>query len=92
MPVSLDESSSLGELHYQDRDTFNYLYDSYSAAIFGEIMRFVKTRDIAEGLLQEVFIAIWKKRNQYDPDKCRIFTWMISITRTMCIDHLNKIE
>lgn len=89
MPVSSDESYVSGMLHFQDRETFSCLYDRYSAAVFGEILRFVKRRDVAEELLKEVFIAIWKNSNQYDAGKNRIFTWILSITRTICIDHLS---
>lgn len=88
----MNESSLYDLLRYQDRTAFTYLYDSYSPAVFGEIIRIVKNREAAEDLLQEVFIAIWQKGNQYDPGKGRLFTWMISIARNRCIDHLRKAE
>ena len=92
MPVCIDESSLCDLIRYQDRDAFTYLYDAYSPAVFGEILRIVKNRESAEDLLQEVFITIWQKGHQYDSRKGRLFTWMLSITRNRCIDHLRRAE
>ena len=74
----------------KDRSTFKGLYESYSAAIFGEILRIVKHKETSEDLLQDVFLTIWQKGDQFDPNKGALFTWMITITRNKCIDHLRK--
>ena len=74
----------------KDRETFNGLYESYSAAIFGEIVRIIKHKETSEDLLQDIFLTIWQKRELFDPEKGSLFTWMITITRNKCIDHLRK--
>ncbi|WP_343693666.1 RNA polymerase sigma-70 factor [Chitinophaga sp.] len=48
---------------------FNALYHAYSKPIWLRILRLVKDKDIADELLQEVFINIWKNRQQIDPEK-----------------------
>jgi RNA polymerase sigma-70 factor (ECF subfamily) len=48
---------------------FNALYNAYSKPIWLRILRLVKEKDIADELLQEVFINIWKNRQQIDPGK-----------------------
>lgn len=48
---------------------FNALYNAYSRPIWLRILRLVKEKDIADELLQEVFINIWKNRQQIDPEK-----------------------
>lgn len=90
MRVCMDESSLCDLIKFQDREAFTYLYDNYSPAVFGEIVRIVKSREAAEDLLQDVFITIWQKGDQYDRGKGRLFTWILSITRNKCIDHLRK--
>ena len=90
MPVCMDESSLCDLIKFQDREVFAYVYDNYSPAVFGEIVRIVKSREAAEDLLQDVFITIWQKGDQYDRRKGRLFTWIMSITRNKCIDYLRK--
>jgi len=59
----------------------------YSAALFGVISRIVKSDEVAEDVLQEVFVKIWNSIERYDTSKGRLFTWMISMTRNLAIDY-----
>ena len=72
-----------------------FLYDNYSAALFGVIVRIVESvppspldRENAEDVLQEVFIKIWKNISSYDPSKGKLYTWLINIARNAAIDSL----
>lgn len=66
------------------------LYDRYAAALYGIIYRMVRNSDIAEDLLQDVFIKIWTRIETYNPDKGRLFTWMVNITRNSCKDYFRS--
>ena len=90
MNVCLDNPTAGINNNFQSRAAFKKMYDNYSPAIFGEIVRIVKNREAAEDLLQDVFITIWQKGDQFDPAKGALFTWMITITRNKCIDYLRK--
>ena len=68
----------------------NILYDNYSAALYGVIFRIVKTQEIAEDILQDVFLKIWNNFSQYDPGKGRLFTWMVNIARNQSIDKVRS--
>lgn len=48
------------------------------------------SHQVAEELLQDVFVKIWKNINRYEPGKAALFTWMVSIARNTCIDHLRS--
>lgn len=76
----------------QKRDTaaFNYLYDHYSAALYGVIFPIVNDAEAANDVLQEVFLNIWKKIESYDAVKGRLFTWMLNIARNASIDVLRS--
>ncbi len=41
---------------------------------------------MANDVLQEVFIKIWKQIESYDKTKGRLFTWMLNIARNSGID------
>ena len=77
-------------LKQQDQNAFSYLYDNYSAALTGIIMRMVEDNQLAEDILQEAFVKIWNNFRQYDNSKGRLFTWMINITRNLTIDTLRS--
>ncbi|MBW7467799.1 RNA polymerase sigma-70 factor (ECF subfamily) [Pontibacter aydingkolensis] len=66
------------------------LYDNYSAAIYGVILRVVRCEHTAEDVMQECFVKIWTSILSYDPLKARLFTWLIRIARNAAIDALRS--
>jgi RNA polymerase sigma-70 factor (ECF subfamily) len=46
----------------------------------------VKQDDVAEEVLQDAFLKIWDKIQAYNPEKGRLFTWMLNVTRNLAID------
>lgn len=85
---SEDELVSL--LQSKDAQAFNYLYDNYSAALFGVIYKMIEEKELAEDILQEAFVKIWNSFSNYDSTKGRLFTWMLNITRNLTIDILRS--
>ena len=73
-----------------EQQAFSYLYDNYAGALNGIITRMVEDRQLAEDILQEAFIKIWNNFSNYDPEKGRLFTWMLNITRNLTIDTLRS--
>lgn len=84
------ESELVSLLKSRDSKAFSYLYDNYSGSLFTIIAQFVEDMDVANDVLQEVFINIWRKIETYDPAKGRLFTWMLNIARNAAIDTLRS--
>lgn len=75
-----------------DKDAFAKLYDQYSAALFGVILKVVSEQVRAEEVLQDTFLKIWRAAPSYDPSKGRVFTWMLNIARNTAIDVVRSAE
>jgi RNA polymerase sigma factor (sigma-70 family) len=73
-------------LRQDDKSAISLLYDNYSDALFGVILRIVQQETLAEEILQDTFLKIWKYRESYDESKGRFFTWMLNIARNTAID------
>ncbi len=84
------EQELVGLLQERNEKAFGYLYDNYSGAIFGIINAIVTDKDIANDVLQNVFINIWRKIDSYDTSKGRLFTWMLNIARNASIDEIRS--
>lgn len=67
---------------------FAKLYEAYSAALYGVLLRLVKDSDLAKDLLQDAFLKIWSNSQNYDPRQGRLFTWLLTITRHVAMDEL----
>lgn len=79
-------------LKNHDKSALSYLYDKYSAALYGVASRIIKNDDVTEEVLQDVFVKIWNKIEMYDASKGRFFTWMMNLTRNASIDKLRSKE
>lgn len=77
-------------LQNRNQQAFSYLYDNYAGALNGIIVRLTDNYDLAEDILQEVFLKIWNNISSYDASKGRLFTWMVKIARNLAIDTLRS--
>lgn len=73
-------------LRQRDRRSIELLYDLYGPALFGIALRIVRSRQVAEDVVQDVFVKVWKNGSHYHPSKGRLFTWLLNITRNTAID------
>jgi len=80
------EAELIALLKSRQQPAFSYLYDNYSAALYAVVLAIVPDRDLANDVLQEAFIKIWRQIDLYDAAKGRLFTWMMNITRNASID------
>ena len=80
------EEELVSSLKLNDRVAFDYLYNSYSGALYNIIHKIVKDDERASDVLQDAFVKIWKNIANYSPEKGRLFTWMLNIVRNTAID------
>lgn len=64
MPKPYDEKKVLEMLAQGSEYAFTQLFDHYRARIFSVAMRFLKSRELAEEVVQEVFLKVWVRREQ----------------------------
>ncbi|MBF2707670.1 RNA polymerase sigma factor [Flavobacterium soyangense] len=69
---------------------FHTLYNKYCGALYGVIIKLVKRTDVADDLLQDTFVKIWKNIDTFDSSKGTIYTWMLNIARNHAVDYLRS--
>jgi len=84
--VTYNEQELVLSLKAKDQQSFSYLYDNYSGALYSIVLQVVPDKEMANDVLQEVFVNIWRKIESYDPSRGRLFTWMLNVARNLAID------
>ena len=79
-------------LQERNDKAISLLYDNYGDTLLGVAKKVVRSDDLAQDVLQESFVKIWKKADSYDPSKAKLFTWLFRITRNTAIDKLRSIN
>src|SRR5262245_34737168 len=74
----------------RDRAAFSALYAATSAKLYGIILRISRRRDIADEVLQEVYVQIWERAAYYDASKGSPITWMVAIARNRALDEARR--
>lgn len=80
------QDNLIERLKQRDASALSELYDAYSGALYGVVLRIVRTPEVAEQVLQDVFLKAWRNIEAYDPAKGRLFTWLVNIARNAAID------
>ncbi len=73
-----------------DRAAFRRVYDATSAKLFGVAVRILKDRQLAEDVLQDVYVSVWNRASTYDPARAAPTTWLATIARNRSIDRLRS--
>lgn len=77
-------------LQSKSEEAFAALYDHYAVALWSVTLKIVKNENVAEEILQDVFVKIWRYIDKYDSTKGTFFTWMLNITRNTCKDYFRS--
>ncbi|WP_080236938.1 sigma factor [Spirosoma rigui] len=80
------ESSAVRALQTHSAADFSLLYDAYSPALYGFLLRLVNDPVRAQQLLQHTFMTIWSSSQQYDPQQGSVLSWMLAITRNTAMN------
>jgi len=82
--------SLLERVAARDRQAFSALYTATSAKLYGIILRIARRRDIADEVLQEVYVQIWERAAYYDQAKGSPIAWMATIARNRALDEVRR--
>jgi len=91
--VRSDASDEMLMVRYQrgDREAFAELVRRYSGPIYNFSVRHLRHAPIAEDVTQEVFLRLVQKAAEFKHE-ARFSTWLYTIARNLCIDHLRKLK
>ena len=92
-PMSSDNTDSILKLIAKGEDrAFNLLIEKYGNLVWSIGRKFLYKESDVEDAVQEVFIAIWKAAEKFDPTKASEVTFISMIARRRFIDYLRKVS
>ena len=90
-PGQISEVSILQAIARRDETALAQLYDRYRVILFGLLLRILHNREEAEDVLQEVFLQVWRRAADFDENRGRPFTWLVTLARSRAIDRLRSL-
>ena len=89
---SRELAATLSRSALGDRAAFKRLYELSSGHLFAVILRIQRDRDLADDLLQEVYVSAWKAAGSFDAQRAQPLTWLTHIARNKAIDSLRRAQ
>ncbi len=89
-PKQAADSELIQKLHARDADAIALAYDRYGSLVYSLFLRMTRDQSAAEDLVQELFLRLWNKGRDFDPEKGSLGVWILSIARNIGIDHVRS--
>jgi len=68
------------------------LYARYGRIVYSLARRIIVDAGLAEDVTQEVFLALWRDPDKYDPSRGPFATWLLSLTHHRAVDSVRREE
>ena len=73
-----------------DQEAFRCLYEVAGPRLYGQLLQLLRSHSVAEEVLHECFVNIWRKADTYNPSLSQPMTWMSSIARHKAVDFIRS--
>lgn len=83
-----DDRTLVGRIASGDEAAFELVYDRHGGLLFGSLVRFLGDREAAAEVVQDAFMALWRRASGFDPDAGSLPGWLLAIARHRAIDRL----
>jgi RNA polymerase sigma-70 factor (ECF subfamily) len=73
-----------------DQVAFERLYAATRAKLYGVVLRILRRTDLADEVMQETYLKVWRNAGDFNPRIATPVTWMVAIARNTALDLLRK--
>jgi RNA polymerase sigma-70 factor (ECF subfamily) len=73
-----------------DAAALEELYERYSQILFTLIKKIVEDKTIAEEILVDVFLIVWKKGKRFDQSTNNLYTWLVRLAYNKAVDRKKR--
>ena len=84
----IEDARLVAEVVAGSEDAFAALYDRHAGAVFAAASRLSSDRQLAEDIVQETFLALWNRAEQFEPTLGSLSAWLLTIARNRTVDRL----
>ena len=85
--AAAQEAALLAQVAAGDRDEpLAELYRRYGRRLYGLGLHLLRDRGLAEELVQETFVRLWRSSGRFDPERGSVRTFVFTLARRAAVD------
>lgn len=92
-PIPADETflrECLTGICGQDQVALGRFYDLTVGQVYGVAMRIVRREPLAEEVVSDVYMQVWRDAGRYDTTRGKVLGWLLVIARSRALDILRR--
>ncbi|HZU67657.1 MAG TPA: sigma-70 family RNA polymerase sigma factor [Ktedonobacteraceae bacterium] len=89
-PAQLADQALISAMCNREEWALELLYDRYHRYAYSLAYRVVQDANIAEDIVQEAFLAIWRKAGSYEAQQGNVRSWLQAIVHHRAIDKVRE--
>ena len=89
-PVDRQDLMLMRRVAHGDEAAMGELYDRFVGLVFKASRQVLSSRAEADDAVQETFVRLWQTADRFDPQRAKLVTWVMLITRRHLIDRLRR--
>ncbi len=86
----LDDGALLRSMQQGDQSAVTALYDRYGGAAYGLALRITGDATLAEDVVQEAFVSVWRQCGRFDASRGRVRSWLLTIVHHKAVDAVRR--
>ena len=86
----MDDAGLLRSIQSGDQQAVAALYDRYSGAAYGLAFRITNDGTLAEDVVQDAFVSVWKQAARFDLARGQVKSWLLTIVHHKAIDVVRR--
>lgn len=93
LPMAEDDSAlreCLDGVCQQDQLALGRFYDLTVSRVYGVALRIVRRADLAEEVVSDVYVQVWRDAYRYDDERGKVLGWLLVIARSRALDLLRR--
>lgn len=84
------DAELVGRVSGGDRRAFGTIYDRYCRQAYSLARRVCVDPDLAEDVVQEAFLALWRDPSRYDPRRGGFASWLLTLVHHRAVDAVRR--
>jgi len=88
--VQARDRELLALLRLGDEEAFRDLFRRYAPTALALAGRILRDSGIAQEIVQEAFLAVWRSPDAYDPERGSVRAWLVGIVHHRAVDAVRR--
>jgi RNA polymerase sigma factor (sigma-70 family) len=90
--VHLSDEALVALVARGEEDALAALYDRFERTAYGLALRVVRDAELAEDVVQEAFLSLWRTAGRFVPERARAGTWLLTLVHRRAVDLVRREE